>query len=219
MAKIPQGEWNAIAARYAKGESLSKIAQSYSCTPPAIHYILKRSKQNAAEKFEQPLSGRRGPPRAIARQSAQTPAALDRSRSTEPRRKAPGSMRSRPDESLATAGAPNALRVVLDDRRAATHTPTLHDLSQPALPQQLPQSAPNAGRGSASTAKLDRELYGRVETAIEAFRLSFDAALAEGSLVTRQRLRQAASDLMRVAAQTTIVLDRLNARTERSLCG
>jgi hypothetical protein len=57
-----------------------------------------------------------------------------------------------------------------------------------------------------------------VETAIEAFRSSFDAALAEGSLVTRQRLRQAASDLMRVAAQTTIILDRLNARIERSLC-
>ena len=31
MAKIPQGEWKAIAARYAKGESISKIAQSYSC--------------------------------------------------------------------------------------------------------------------------------------------------------------------------------------------
>lgn len=216
MAKIPQGEWNAIAARYAKGESLSKIAQSYRCTPPAIHYILKRSKQNAAENSEQPLNGRRDPPRAIARQGAQTPAASDRSRSTEPRRKAPGSMRSRPDESSAIAGAPNALRSVLD-RRAATPTPTLHDLSQPALPQQLPRSAP--GWGSASTAKLDRELYGRMETAIEAFRSSFDAALAEGSLATRQRLRQAASDLMRVAAQTTIVVDRLNARTERSLCG
>src|SRR5262249_31796146 len=152
-------------------------------------------RQNAAENFEQPLNGRRDPP-TIARQPAQTPAASDRSRSTEPRRKAPGSIRSRPDESSAIAGA--SLRIVLD-RRPATHTPTLHDLSQPALPQQLPRSAPNAGWGSASTAKLDRELYGRVETAIEAFRSSFDAALAEGSLVTRQRLRQAASDLMRVA--------------------
>jgi hypothetical protein len=208
MAKIPQGEWNAIAARYAKGESLSKIAQSYSCTPPAIHYILKRSRQNATPD---------NPPDslwAIARQAAQSPAASDRSRSTEPRRKAPGSMQSTPDESSAITGASNALRVVFD-RRAATHTPTLRDLSRPGVPQQPPQRAPNAGRGSASMAQLDRELYGRVEMAIEAFRSSFDAALAEDSLVTRQRLRQAASDLMRVAAQTTIVLDRLNARTER----
>ena len=48
MSKIPQGEWNAIAARYAQGESISRIAQSYGCTPPAIHYILKRNKQRAA---------------------------------------------------------------------------------------------------------------------------------------------------------------------------
>ena len=49
MSKIPQGEWSAIAARYAKGESITRIAQSYGCTPPAIHYILKRSKQRAAQ--------------------------------------------------------------------------------------------------------------------------------------------------------------------------
>ena len=45
MSKIPQGEWNAIAARYESGESISKIARSYGCTPPAIHYILKRNGQ------------------------------------------------------------------------------------------------------------------------------------------------------------------------------
>ncbi len=40
MSKIPQGEWSAIAARYAQGESISAIARTYRCTPPAIHYIL-----------------------------------------------------------------------------------------------------------------------------------------------------------------------------------
>jgi hypothetical protein len=49
MAKIPQGEWNAIAARYSKGESLSSIARHYGCTPAAIHYILKRVKGLATE--------------------------------------------------------------------------------------------------------------------------------------------------------------------------
>jgi hypothetical protein len=62
---------------------------------------------------------------------------------------------------------------------------------------------------------LDDELYGRAEAAIAAFRSSFDAALAEGSPSVHHRLRQAASDLMRVAARTTIVLDRLNANAER----
>ena len=172
MAKIPQGEWNAIAARYAKGESISKIARTYRCTPPAIHYILKRIRQNAAKNFEH--NSRPDPSRIIARQSAQIPAGSDHSRSTEPRRKAPG--------------------------------------SRPAVPQRL--SDPDAGRQSTSMTELDRELYSRVETAIDAFRSSFGGALAEVSPVTRQRLRQAASDLMRVAAQTTIVLDRLNARSE-----
>jgi hypothetical protein len=215
MAKIPQGEWKAIAARYAKGESMSKIAQSYSCTAPAIHYILKRSRQNAAKNLDQSLNGRSDSPRAIILQSARTPAASDLSPPTDPCREAPGSMRSTPAESSTNVNAPNALRVVLDNR-AATHTPTLPDVSQPVIPQQRSRSARNTDQRSASTAELDRQLFRCAEVAIEAFRSSFDAALAEGSLVTHRCLREAASDLMRVAARTTIALDRLNASTERS---
>src|SRR5262249_33498059 len=55
MSKNPQSEWDAIAARYAQGESISRIAQSYGCTPPAIHYILKRSKQRTAPNTQQLL--------------------------------------------------------------------------------------------------------------------------------------------------------------------
>ena len=54
MSKIPQGEWSAIAARHAQGESLSAIARSYGCTPPAIHYVLKRNGRQAVETVEQP---------------------------------------------------------------------------------------------------------------------------------------------------------------------
>ena len=60
MSKIPQGEWSAIAARYAKGESITRIAQSYGCTPPAIHYILKRSRLRAAQNPEQRVNGMPG---------------------------------------------------------------------------------------------------------------------------------------------------------------
>jgi hypothetical protein len=63
---------------------------------------------------------------------------------------------------------------------------------------------------------LDSELHERAEAAIEAFRSCFDAVLTEGSPHDLVRLRQAASDLMRVAARTTIVLDRLNALSERA---
>ena len=83
-----------------------------------------------------------------------------------------------------------------------------------------PVSAPASHkpkRKSAMSAGLDQELHGRAEAAIEAFRSSFDAALMEGSVAVRERLRQAASDLMRVAARTTIVLDRLNASGEQTV--
>jgi hypothetical protein len=47
----PQGEWNAIAQRYSKGETLSSIVRHYGCTPPAIHYILKRVKSLGHDLF------------------------------------------------------------------------------------------------------------------------------------------------------------------------
>jgi hypothetical protein len=87
---------------------------------------------------------------------------------------------------------------------------------QVVVPLSSSGTTQSTGRGSAFTAGLDTELHGRAEAAIAAFRSSFDAALAEGSPHVRQQLRQAASDLMRVAARTTIVLDRLNAAAERT---
>jgi len=84
-------------------------------------------------------------------------------------------------------------------------------------PSQQPAGPRKVERTSALSAGLDRELHLRAEAAIEAFRSSLEAALTEGSPTVRQRLRIAASDLMRVAARTTIVLDRLNASAERAV--
>jgi hypothetical protein len=185
MSKIPQGEWNAIAARYAQGESISRIAQTYGCTPPAIHYILKRNRQRTAQKVEQPLNGRPESLAASTREASQMPTAPPPSRSAQPRQEEHGAFQPVPSEIRASAAAPGKM-----------------------------------GGAPAFTAGLDSELHGRAEAAIEAFRSSFDAALSEeGSPIVRQRLRQAASDLMRVAARTTIVLDRLNANAERSSSG
>ncbi|MBO0735711.1 MAG: hypothetical protein J2P48_03965 [Alphaproteobacteria bacterium] len=96
----------------------------------------------------------------------------------------------------------------------AAHAVPHAQAPQPPAQQRL--GNPRKNRASALTAGLDDELHGRAEAAIEAFRSSFDAALVEGSPSVRQRLRQAASDLMRVAARTTIVLDRLNASAEHA---
>jgi hypothetical protein len=42
--KIPQRDWPAIMARYEAGETLASIARSYDCSPPAISYIISRSR-------------------------------------------------------------------------------------------------------------------------------------------------------------------------------
>jgi hypothetical protein len=203
MSKIPQGEWNAIAARYAKGESITRIAQSYGCTPPAIHYILKRNKQRAAQKPEHRVNGKSdlamtfpGEPRKST--------APEAPRAVEHRGEENGIAQLGPSEIRQAAGPPIEARPPREPV-----TPLQGEPSQPAPPH------PTAGRSSAFAAGLDSELHGRAEAAIAAFRSSLDAALAEGSPGVRQRLRQAASDLMRVAARTTIVLDRLNANAER----
>ena len=56
MSKIPQGDWNAIAARFQNGELISNIARGYGCTPPAIHYILNAPARGC---LKQPPWGRR----------------------------------------------------------------------------------------------------------------------------------------------------------------
>ena len=185
MSKIPQGEWSAIAARYGKGESISGIARGYGCTPPAIHYILKRHRQLPATAV-MPLT--RGRPAAAAAAYAPQP--------TPPLRLAGKSEHYAPSPALVRAGPPLA---------AAPSPPAGKPDHNPAQRPAMPPPTPG----------LDSELHTRAEAAIAMFRSSFDAALMEGSPGVRERLRQAAADLMRVAARTTIVLDRVTAGSER----
>jgi len=46
--KIPQKDWPLIIKRYEAGETLSAIARTYDCSPPAISYILSRSRARDA---------------------------------------------------------------------------------------------------------------------------------------------------------------------------
>jgi hypothetical protein len=269
MSKIPQGEWSAIAARHAQGESLSAIARSYGCTPPAIHYVLKRNGRQAVESVEQPAEP--APSRSNEQPHHETPPQTLRSngeiklslnRTNEPaggggrepaspasaparsehqpapseQRPVPGEHRLAPSEQRL---APSEQRLAPSEHRLAPSeqrpVPSEHRLApieqrpapseqRPAPIEQRPVTALQQHRGPprtadralASTDGLDSELHERAEAAIETFRSCFDAALAEGSPHERARLRQAASDLMRVAARTTIVLDRLNALSERA---
>src|SRR5579885_2071735 len=47
--KIPQTDWPLIMSRYEAGETLASIARTYDCSPPAISYIVSRSKARQPE--------------------------------------------------------------------------------------------------------------------------------------------------------------------------
>lgn len=214
MSKIPQGEWDAIAARYAQGESITRIARSYGCTPPAIHYILKRSRQRTAPNIQRPLQASQQASSIVTHRPLEAPGESEILRPAAPPDQGLELARSAPPETRSATVQPLELRPGRD-REATSGQPLPNRRPQPGILQPAGGSPRAVGRGSAFTAGLDSELHGRAEAAMAAFRSSFDAALAEGSPHVRQRLRQAASDLMRVAARTTIVLDRLNASADR----
>jgi len=99
--------------------------------------------------------------------------------------------------------------------------PTQQTPAQQAPTQHQPvhafeQSAQRAQVPAALTARLDAELRTQANTAVDIFKAAFDAALATDSQDARKQLRQASADLMRVAARTTIVLERLEAVSSRT---
>jgi hypothetical protein len=54
--KIPQQDWPSIMARYDAGETLASIARTYDCSPPAISYIVSRSRvRNANGEAPRPV--------------------------------------------------------------------------------------------------------------------------------------------------------------------
>jgi len=46
--KIPQQDWPLIMARYDAGETLASIARTYDCSPPAISYVVSRSRARSS---------------------------------------------------------------------------------------------------------------------------------------------------------------------------
>lgn len=209
MSKIPQGEWNTIAARHAQGETITRIAYDYGCTAPAIHYILKRQRERA-----QPVAAGTN---MAAMPAAGTPAALPFPE-----------MRPVAELRLAAEARPPLMQVrpVPADVPPRENPPTL-PLAPPAGARRADDRPPErlggsrleprapATRGSALAADFDAALQSQIEAVIETFRTNLNAALADRSPTRREELRAAASDLMRMAARTMIVLDRLSAGHER----
>lgn len=229
MSKIPQGEWNAIAARHARGETIARIAQDYGCTAPAIHYILKRQKERARPAVAEAGSNAATAPPPNPRPGPELRPAAEIRRVSEALEVRPvAELRpARADESNRNNMPAFTVMPAAGDRRAhddprpersSDIRPVLHPKASHAIAQEIEGRAgqPSAARGSALKAGLDIELQSQTEEAIEAFRSHLRAALTDRSPAGRERLRAAASDLMRMAARTMIVLDRLSAGHDRN---
>ena len=83
--KIPQSDWPLIMARYEAGETLASIARTYDCSPPAISYVVSRSRTrhpSGAGPAEAPSNaepqlikgGASGPPAEVRSGRPQAPA-------------------------------------------------------------------------------------------------------------------------------------------------
>jgi hypothetical protein len=57
--KIPQTDWPLIMTRYEAGETLSSIARTYNCSPPAISYIVSRNREQLAADVSAPPASER----------------------------------------------------------------------------------------------------------------------------------------------------------------
>jgi hypothetical protein len=213
--KIPQSDWPLIMARYEAGETLSSIGRTYDCSPPAISYVVSRSRARAPAATSRAV--------ASAATGASEPQLLKAhsSGSGEPNGGAPAaalpeaasptesperngylvqpSAEYRPKRHLSSANGPHP------GNGAHTTGGTVEQPKHQPSPEY--RGAGNGGNGGC------RELRVRVEADMGAFLAAFDAALADDTQENRSALREATDRLLRAGARTRIELERLEVRT------
>lgn len=72
--KIPQADWPLIMTRYEAGETLASIARTYDCSPPAISYVVSKSRARQPSP-DPPATGTSGPEAQLIKSTASKPAA------------------------------------------------------------------------------------------------------------------------------------------------
>jgi len=221
-SKIPPAEWDAIAARRDKGESVAYIARTYETSPATIYGVLKKLAESKGEPepAAPAVVAAIEPPPAPAPVAAPTPSpAPTRLTLTSSRPQAPAPVAPAP---VAVAPAPiepppppappapqQPFKFTYENRAV---DPPVRQPRVPAPPRPFADVEPK----TALNASLDAELRAQADAAILIFQSAFAAVLSEETAVTRKDLRQAASDLMRIAARTTIVLERKDAIIDRA---
>lgn len=211
-SKIPESEWGAIAARRESGEPVASIARTYGCSAALIYSILNRQK-GIATPDDAPIEADAAPsdpPAAVATApvAAPVPAPAPAAAPEAPVAAVP------PAEPLARPR--NSGTVSLRWPREPERAPPTETANGAASDAGAAPPPPRPASAAALTARLDEELLRDAEAVMTAFRSAFAETLKPSATVEegRNALRKAASDLMRVAARTTIVLERLSAVTD-----
>jgi hypothetical protein len=74
--KIPQSDWPLIMTRYEAGETLASIARTYDCSPPAISYVVSRSRARQPDAATPPATPNPPEPQLIKAPAAETPVGI-----------------------------------------------------------------------------------------------------------------------------------------------
>ena len=224
-SKIPPAEWDAIAARRDKGESVAYIARTYETSPATIYGVLKKLAESKGEPAPAPepvapivqavVETPPAPAPVVAPAPTPTRLTLTSSRPQPPAPVAPAPVAVAPPAPVEPPPPPvppapqQPFKFTYENRAV---DPPVRQPRVPAPPRPFADVEPK----TALNASLDAELRAQADAAIVIFQTAFAAVLGEETVATRKELRQAASDLMRVAARTTIALERKDAIVDRA---
>ncbi|HVJ52221.1 MAG TPA: hypothetical protein VM689_07155 [Aliidongia sp.] len=235
-SRIPPSEWDAIAARREKGESVTFIARTYDASPATIYGILKKVAEARGDREAEAPEPATAAPEPEPAEPEPVPA-----RAPEPVIVPIVAAPPVTSGVLAPAQPRPAPQMQRADRPPQQHQPA----QQPPSPQQQqpqpprepfrftyenrhveppprqprpaepPRPFPEPELKAPLIAELDAELRAQADAAIVKFQTAFETILGQETAESRKELRQAASDLMRVAARTTIALERKEAIVHR----
>jgi cold shock CspA family protein len=201
--KIPETEWATVAARRESGESVAAIARDYGCSPALIYSVLKKvsapeqEPPNLAPAPNEPVDT--VPSASVVQPQATPVAPLEAPPSA-------GGAERPTDVPVPPAKAPSPAGASMEAPRRSTM-----DLAGDARASTAPRSA----KPTALTANLDDALRAEAEAAISRFKDALATALGSKDPAVLEALRQASSELMRIGARTSIVVERLASAADR----
>jgi cold shock protein len=208
-SKIPETEWPIVAARRSAGESVAAIAHDYGCSPALVYAVLKKTPP--PEKV----------PAAVKEQPTLAPAATEpgdvgRLDSTAHREEA--AIACLEEDPAGEPGSPSAVSTASAEARSGDAPSGQEPKTSPNVPAGEASGAVASGRAKpiALTAYLDDALRSDAEVTISRFREALTVALGTKNAASLEALRQASSELMRIGARTSIIIERLASSADRA---